>query len=188
MEFDIFKRKFFFLANEEQINKLKNFISQHFQINMITIILISIVLLYIILRIVANTRKKEKLHLFLKSISWLIWLVLIIKFALLTSVEIRGFRFWFTEWYSGADSFHESNIINSLINICVYIPYGYLIYKFLTKKQKFLGALLVVFVTSLGMELLQYVFEKGLTSLQCIIENTIGGLIGILFAILIYKK
>ena len=64
-------------------------------------------------------------------------------------------------------------------NIVIFIPAGiYLMV--LSKKSSILRSLLIVFLISLGIEIVQYVFKIGASDIDDIILNCLGGIIGIL--------
>ena len=70
-------------------------------------------------------------------------------------------------------------------NILMFIPLGLYAANFL-KKFNFWKALWVVIGASLGIEVLQYIFKRGVSDIDDLLLNTMGGLIGI-FIYLIFK-
>ena len=70
-------------------------------------------------------------------------------------------------------------------NILMFIPLGLYAANFL-KKFNFWKALWVVICASLGIEVLQYIFKRGVSDIDDLLLNTIGGLNGI-FIYLIFK-
>ncbi len=66
-------------------------------------------------------------------------------------------------------------------NILIFIPFGILLYKTLyayDKKCSIRTILLAAFLTSISVELLQYVFSCGKSEIDDIITNVLGALIG----------
>ena len=63
-------------------------------------------------------------------------------------------------------------------NILMFIPLGLYAANFL-KKFNFWKALWVVIGASLGIEVLQYIFKRGVSDIDDLLLNTMGGLIGI---------
>lgn len=70
-------------------------------------------------------------------------------------------------------------------NILMFIPLGLYAANFL-KKFNFWKALWVVIGASLGIEVLQYIFKRGVSDIDDLLLNTIGGLNGI-YIYLIFK-
>ena len=82
-----------------------------------------------------------------------------------------------------ARSFAASNIIG---NIVLFLPLG--VYITLLNKNKRLSVnLCIIVLTSLVVEIAQYLFKVGATDIDDVILNTLGGLIGILIFKLIYR-
>ncbi len=76
-------------------------------------------------------------------------------------------------------------------NILLFIPYGFLYCAAFRKKWPVVGASLVGFVTSLGIETMQLVTKRGIFQLDDIITNAAGALVGALlycFVRLFQKK
>lgn len=71
-------------------------------------------------------------------------------------------------------------------NILMFIPLGLYAANFL-KKFNFWKVLWVIIGASLGIEVLQYIFKRGVSDIDDLLLNTMGGLIGI-FIYLILKK
>lgn len=71
-------------------------------------------------------------------------------------------------------------------NIVAFIPYG--IYLQVLKKDKRMGInVLIVAVTSIAVELVQALLRVGVTDIDDVLLNTLGGFIGILICRLIYR-
>lgn len=69
--------------------------------------------------------------------------------------------------------------VNIYGNIAVFIPYG--IYLGVIKKRKeVMRSLLVVFITSISIEIIQFVFALGACDIDDVILNCCGGIIGVL--------
>ena len=64
-----------------------------------------------------------------------------------------------------------------LMNIAVFVPLGFLLYMF--KELKWWMVLLIGFVVSLSIEMLQYIFHRGCPEFDDIFHNTLGCLVGI---------
>ena len=73
-----------------------------------------------------------------------------------------------------------NNIVYYLENIIMFAPLG--VFLVLLKQYSFKKSLLICFVTSLSIEVLQYIFALGLSQTDDVIANTLGGLVGIVLA------
>ena len=71
-------------------------------------------------------------------------------------------------------------------NVLIAIPAGIYV-MFLSKKDSFLRALLTVFLLSLGIEIIQFIFKIGASDIDDIILNCLGGVVGILIYYLLKK-
>lgn len=113
----------------------------------------------------------------------LAWLVLF-KFATniselpsMRSINLRPF------FYDNETSFHWKEV---LYNVIIFVPFG--IYVQIFKKDcKIAGKTTVVLLTSLLFEIVQFVFAIGASDITDIIGNTFGGILGVLFCILMRK-
>lgn len=65
-----------------------------------------------------------------------------------------------------------------LFNILIFIPFGFFMGRF--SERSFLGKWGTIFLVSLFVETLQYIFGIGATDITDIITNTSGGLMGLL--------
>lgn len=71
-------------------------------------------------------------------------------------------------------------------NVVVFIPFG--IYLYLLQTDKRVGKnLLLIAATSLAVELLQALLRVGVTDIDDVLLNTLGGFIGILFCLLLHR-
>lgn len=68
---------------------------------------------------------------------------------------------------------------NVLGNICLFMPLGIYLQLFRVKKNSF-NSIVIVFIVSLMIELIQFVFGIGATDIDDIILNCLGGVIGVL--------
>ena len=113
----------------------------------------------------------------------LIWLVLF-KFATNLSElpSIRGVNL-IPFYYKQGTNMHLREVI---YNIIVFIPLGVYIQIFKEDWKK-ATKYLVVFLTSFIFEVVQFIFAIGATDITDLIGNTFGGILGILFCIIIKK-
>lgn len=89
--------------------------------------------------------------------------------------------------------FGESVIVNGKIsfteiiqNVLAFIPFGILI-SVLRDKETFIKKIIPIFLTSLLFEVLQFIFGIGASDITDVINNSLGGIIGIAIAFGISK-
>lgn len=75
---------------------------------------------------------------------------------------------------------------NILGNIAVFIPFGMYL-QVLLKNKAFIKSLFIVAITTVAIELIQFVFALGSADIDDVILNALGGVIGILFYKLLVK-
>lgn len=72
-------------------------------------------------------KKKEHSRNILKKISPIVYLLFILSITVFNrSSRVRELRISLDAWFAGDAAFHESNVITSLLNMVLYIPYGFL--------------------------------------------------------------
>lgn len=87
-----------------------------------------------------------------------------------------------TIWnYASGDIYVSKSLVRHNIfgNIAVFIPYG-LYLQVLLKNKDFGKSLLIVIVTSISIEITQFVFGLGAADIDDVILNVCGGVIGII--------
>ena len=72
-------------------------------------------------------------------------------------------------------------------NILMFIPLPFVIYFVLGRQFSLIKTILMIFITSVLIEILQYVFNKGVSDAGDVLLNFIGGIIGILLFKVILK-
>lgn len=70
-------------------------------------------------------------------------------------------------------------LYNIFGNIVVFIPFG-LFLQVIQKRKTFRKSLLIVIITSMAIELMQFISGLGASDIDDVILNTCGGIIGIL--------
>ncbi len=71
-------------------------------------------------------------------------------------------------------------VLNVLGNILIFIPFGTFLMIY-SKDKKPVKIVLATFIMSIGVEIIQFIFALGVTDIDDIILNTIGGLAGVFF-------
>ena len=74
-----------------------------------------------------------------------------------------------------------------VFNILVFVPLGFLLPILSNKLRKFLPVLLISFLTTVAIEVLQLITHRGVFDLDDIFHNTIGGIMGYFLIICILK-
>ena len=113
----------------------------------------------------------------------LVWLVLF-KFAtsLLELPSIRGINF-IPFYYDQETSAHLKEV---LYNIIVFVPLGVYVQIF-KEDWKIAKKCMVAFLISFLFEVVQFIFAIGASDITDIIGNTLGGIVGIFFCIMMKK-
>ena len=110
--------------------------------------------------------------LFYLYLLFLIW-VLLLKFGDATLLIFRAPELWQINWQPFKDT---GGLVQTLANVLIFLPFGLLAR---LKSPRFGRSLLWIFLTSLGIELLQWLTSWGVADMTDLITNTLGGLIGI---------
>lgn len=179
MHFNIFEHDFYFLATDMQKEKamdmLHNYIFK-FEI----VVIFTIVLIYIAVRCMAYFKKNEKaLNLLRKLSPWVYLLVILALTVFNRDASFRQIRWTFDPWITH-NGFHESNVLGSLFNICLFVPFGWLLYRHTFINKRVLKTFFTGFGAAMATELLQYIFARGVTAVDDLVMNTIGALLGAL--------
>jgi len=82
--------------------------------------------------------------------------------------------------YIGVGSLRGAVMVNLLGNVVMFAPLGFYATA-LRKDKRILTNLLCVFLFSLTAEIIQYVFARGISDIDDILLNCLGGLLGIFF-------
>lgn len=187
MKFSLFGRTFYFLSDARQIDKAINILEKYF-IKPEVLVLLIVFVVYFVIRFAARVLNKEKLRNILRKISPWIYLFFILGLTVLNrDVGTREIRVLPDAWFAGEENYHESNIIVALFNIVFYIPYGFILYRWSKFKRLYITTVVIVFGTSLLTEVLQYVLARGISTVEDVGMNVIGGCIGALIAVVLKK-
>ena len=125
-------------------------------------------------------KRKGIVILFVIYTAFLIWLVVFkLNFSISSIHSVRDINF-IPFHYEDVEP-GDVPILEALMNVVVFIPFGFLLSKTFDK-LKFGTKALVVVLLSLSFEATQYILSIGASDITDIITNTIGGVIGLLFA------
>lgn len=183
MRFNLFGRTFSFLAETNQQEKAIMMIEKYIFKPEVLIVL-TILAIYLIAFVVAKTKKNKKVINVLKKISPWVYLLVILGITVLNRTPgDREIRLYHDAWFT-QNGFHESNVLGFMFNLVLYIPYGWLLVKHLKNNLSGMG---IIIITSLLIEVMQYVMMRGVTSIDDLVANTLGGVIGLGLAIILDK-
>lgn len=185
MKFNLFGRTFYFLADSNQQEKAMAMLKEYV-FKPENLILFAILLIYIFAFIFAKIKNNVKLRNFLKKASpWMYFLAILGITILNRSAGEREIRLYHDVWFTET-GFHESNVLGFALNMAMYIPFGFL----LSKYYKIITAFITVVSSSFIIEALQYILARGVTATDDLAANIIGGIIGILFTVILqnFKK
>ena len=79
-------------------------------------------------------------------------------------------------------------VLYSLANAIIFIPFGVLVPKVFRRVNTVWKMALVTFITSVCIEIIQYILSCGYTEVEDVIMNVIGGIVGYLIASKLIKK
>lgn len=183
MSFNLFGKTFYFLSDERQIEKAIDMLEKYiFKPEIIVLLLI--LALYFVVCLIAKIRKEKNALNILKRISPWVYLLVILGITVLNRTPgDREIRLYHDAWFT-QNGFHESNVLGFMFNLVLYIPYGFLLAKCLKKNPVTIA---VVVVTSFIIEALQYIFMRGVTAIDDLVANIVGGICGILLLTLAKK-
>ncbi|MBQ8541059.1 MAG: VanZ family protein [Clostridia bacterium] len=187
MSFDFFGRRFYFLSDERQLQKALNMLEKYI-LKPEILIIAAILATYLVLLCIARFLKKDRMLNFFRSISPWIYMFFILGITVFNrSAETREIRLLPDLWLTKS-GFHESTILGFLFNLAIYVPWGYLLFRHLNCCKKWLMSIIVIVAGSLMIEALQYILARGVTAIDDLVANTLGGIIGIFVAIIMQKK
>ena len=183
MKLNFFGRTFHFLSSEAQLEKAINMLEKYLLKPEMLVLLIGL-LLYLGIFIWSKIKGNRKILKFLIKLSPWVYTFVILGITVFNRAPgEREIRLQHDAWFASNGRFHESNVLGFLFNVALYIPYGYL----LTKQFKKYVPMLIIVITSFLIEVLQYVFMRGISATDDFIANIIGGILGILVFILVKK-
>lgn len=97
-------------------------------------------------------------------------------------VETRSMELQLFWSYADAESGNTYLYYENILNICLFIPIGYLFY-YSWPQLKWWCSLLFGAIISVTIEVMQLSFQRGLCEVDDVFHNTVGCLAGILIAI-----
>lgn len=134
---------------------------------------------------VFQSTKQKRLSYIVFSV-YLILLIWLVLFKLATNLSeipsMRGINL-IPFYYDQETSVHFKEVI---YNIIVFVPLGVYVQIFRENWKKATKCL-VILLTSFLFELVQFIFAIGASDITDLIGNTIGGIVGILFCVMLKK-
>lgn len=132
-------------------------------------------------KIMKGSKKLNKTRILIWSV-FLIYIVIVLGATLINRapnssnnyINTYVFETYMSIWY-GYSSFEFRNLI---LNILMFIPFGFMLPLLFKKCEKFYITYFLIFGMSLFIEISQLVSKRGLFELNDLINNTLGGVIG----------
>lgn len=128
-----------------------------------------------------GSKKLNKTRILIWSV-FLIYIVIVLGATLINRapnssnnyINTYVFETYMSIWY-GYSSFEFRNLI---LNILMFIPFGFMLPLLFKKCEKFYITYFLIFGMSLFIEISQLVSKRGLFEVNDLINNTLGGVIG----------
>lgn len=197
MDIPVFDRIFSFFSEARQREKLLVLLRQYFFENpvAITAVILGCVSLIISL-FTGRMREKNRWRADWACLfGYFAALILLLVFSRYWQGDIRGIRIFEIGYYLTDEGFHETNVLITVVNALVFIPFGSLLRKasesWMPELRKKLGfaagltaALLrlpIVLAAGVAIEGMQYVFARGNSALLDVIAYAAGSILGMLF-------
>lgn len=176
MKFEIFGREFEFFTSERQYEKFFAYLNEYL-IKPPVLILLMIIILYLLCVYFLRRFEKQELADKLKSGYPVLYFGVIVAIYLLGRESSgQSFRFEFDNWLNGATQFHETMILTFIINMLVFLGYGFVLQKYWRSKKR---NVLLVMISALFIEEMQYFLSRGIGSVTDFVAFTIGGVMGV---------
>lgn len=179
MDFMLLGREFFFLSSDKQWDKLGKIFTEYIfdnVYNQVAVFLLLIMLSTIFFALASGNKKRRILK---QTALFIYGIVLVILFILGRKSGSRGLRGFNYTWYFNDQGFHEGNIFITIINFVCFIPYGILL-RWQRKRSHWAQMISIVCITSILIEILQFVLKRGDLAIQDIIAYIIGGIFGVI--------
>lgn len=176
MELEFFGRTFEFFTSERQYDKFFTYLNEYL-IKPPVLIMSMIIILYLLCVYFLGRVEKQEFADKLKLGYPMLYMGLIVTVYLLgrKSTE-REFRFEFDNWLNGVTQFHETMILTFIIDMVVFLGYGFVLQKYWRSKKR---NVLLVMISALFIEEMQYFLSRGVGSVTDFVAFTIGGVIGV---------
>lgn len=125
-----------------------------------------------------------------KAILWLIFAAYVMIVLYATLMRMSGVRaqynlHLFKAWREAWNDFSVKNIANVILNIAMFMPFGFLLPLLWKGGQKWYITIPSGFGFSLAIELIQLMTHRGVFDVDDLFTNTLGGAIGFFFAMAI---
>ncbi len=174
--------KIYQLLEPRQWQKLYNFIDDYF-LNRPAAALAAVLLLVMVVLLICSFRSKEASKTVIRRAAFWDYVIIILLLSVLNREGgTRVLRLTFDPWAAGESGWHESNILISLADAAYFLPFGALARWQFSGKMRLLKAFLMVAVAGFLVELIQYVFARGVASAGDLAAYMVGGSLGILLA------
>ncbi|MGX8728615.1 MAG: VanZ family protein [Lachnospiraceae bacterium] len=196
MDIPIYDRIFSLFSEARQREKLMVMLRQYFFENPVAIAAVVLAGIVLIVSLFTNhmSEKGKRRADWACLFGYFVALVLLLVFSRYWQGDIRGLRLFEIGYFVTSDGFHETNVLITFVNALVFIPFGCLLRKAAVSWRPGLqksyggaawlaGALLrlvLVLVAGVAIEVLQYVFARGNSSLLDVAAYFAGSILGML--------
>lgn len=144
-------------------------------------------------KMLKGTRKIKPLHVILVGI-FLCYIIVVIGATMMSRGAFYDHSYQLHLFYSYKEawnSFNFSEWRNIILNILMFVPFGFLLPLVFKRLRKFWKTYLCSFAFTLAIELIQLIFNLGIFEVDDIFDNLLGAMIGYgLFSIVysVYRK
>lgn len=163
-----------------RLQNIINMAKDYLILGIILVFLISIVYLLIFKIIKKNSRKPSKRKFILSAI-FICYMVVVLGATMFSRFGygqgVASFHLFYS-YKEAWNSFSKTEWRNIILNICMFMPLGFLLPLLSDKFKSWWKTYLAGFVTTLSIELLQLITHRGIFELDDILNNLWGAMIG----------
>ena len=152
--------------------------------------IVSVVFLFFLMRMYEKTTGKQIIHNKKRAILLMaVYACFIFQIAFYRRIGTEKSKintwlyFGFRKWDGTVD---EKQVVYSFLNVVFFVPWGFLLASAMENNvRRFVMTFFYSLITSLSIEVLQYITKTGASEITDLVTNVSGGLIGCLLFVLI---
>ena len=152
--------------------------------------IVSVVFLFFLMRMYEKTTGKQIIHNKKRAILLMaVYACFIFQIAFYRRIGTEKSKintwlyFGFRKWDGTVD---EKQVVYSFLNVVFFVPWGFLLASAMENNvRRFVMTFFYSLITSLSIEVLQYITKTGTSEITDLVTNVSGGLIGCLLFVLI---
>ena len=152
--------------------------------------IVSVVFLFFLMRMYEKTTGKQIMHNKKRAILLMaVYACFIFQIAFYRRIGTEKSKintwlyFGFRKWDGTVD---EKQVVYSFLNVVFFVPWGFLLASAMENNvRRFVMTFFYSLITSLSIEVLQYITKTGASEITDLVTNVSGGLIGCLLFVLI---